>query len=99
MLVLTRFARARSGSGSTVSDRAEAELQRLGHFADSRRFCWNPLAAASARSGHREEREHKADRATTWRYERTRKPASLKRCVPCRHQAIQFAAKGPIRGD
>ena len=64
-----------------------------------RRFRWNSLAATSAWSGHREEREYKADRPTTRRYERTRKPASFKRRIARRHQAIRFAAKGPIRRD
>jgi len=41
----------------TVSNRAQTELQRLGHFADTRRLRWNLNTAASARSRHREERE------------------------------------------
>ena len=60
---------------STVSDRAQTELQRLGHFAGTRRLCWNLYAAASTRPGHREERQHEADRPATWRYERAGKPA------------------------
>src|SRR5580693_7281441 len=99
MLVVTRFARACSRSRSTFSDSAQAELQRLGDFTNARRLRWNSLAAASAWSGHREEREYKADRATTRRYERPRKPASFKRRIARRNQAIRFAAKGSIRRD